>query len=257
MFVLKRTAVVACTFLVEVATLAALVAIGRAPALRIPVHHLGAWLRDGDPATVVVALLRGVAVVGAGWLVASTALYVAASVSRVPAAMRAVGWTTLPAVRRAVDAACAVSVATTIVLAPTAAGAAGVARGSDPPSVSVVRDGRGSGGSIAVLPPDTTSTTTSTTTTATTTPPVSPPAVVATVPASLPATADDEVVLVEGDNLWTIAASHLARVHGRPATDDDVAAYWLQVCDVNRPRLHSGDVNLVFPGERIALPPVS
>jgi hypothetical protein len=128
--------------------------------------------------------------------------------------------------------------------------------------VSVVRDGRGSDGSIAVLPPDTTTSSTTTTsasastTTLTNTPPVSAAPVEAALPAPTGA-GGDEVVVVEGDNLWTIAASHLASVHGRPAADDDVAAYWMQVCDLNRSRLQSGDVNLVFPGEHIGLPPVS
>ena len=73
---------------------------------------------------VSIAVLRWVALFGAGWLLASTLLYLAAAASRVPSAVRAVRWSTLPAVRRAIDAACAVSVATSVVLAPAAAGAA-------------------------------------------------------------------------------------------------------------------------------------
>ena len=81
----------------------------------MPFGHLGPWLRDGDPGTVVVALLRWVALLGAAWLLASTLVYLAAAVSRAPAAMRAVSWSTLPAARRAIDAACAVSVVTSVV----------------------------------------------------------------------------------------------------------------------------------------------
>src|SRR4051812_49899721 len=125
MIALQRTARVICTVLVEAATVLALLAIGHRSGLAVPVGHLGPWLRDGDPATVVVALLRWVAMVGAGWLLASTLLYVAASVTRVPGAVRAVRWSTLPAVRRAVDAACVVSVATSVAVAcaPRVAGA--------------------------------------------------------------------------------------------------------------------------------------
>ena len=86
--------------------LVALVQIGRRAELRVPFGHLGPWLRDGDPGTVVVALLRWVALLGAAWLLASTLLYLAAAVSRAPAAVRAVSWSTLPAARRAIDAAC-------------------------------------------------------------------------------------------------------------------------------------------------------
>jgi hypothetical protein len=62
-----------------------------------------------------------------------------------------------------------------------------------------------------------------------------------------------------GDNLWDIAALHLATATGRAVTaldEDEVAAYWRRVCDANRERLRSGDVNLIFTGEVIELPPV-
>jgi hypothetical protein len=65
---------------------------------------------------------------------------------------------------------------------------------------------------------------------------------------------------VAGDDLWSIAAARLAQVTGRPVaslSDADVAAYWAQVCDANRGRVRSGDLNLIFPGEEIALPPIS
>jgi hypothetical protein len=242
-----RVARVICTFVVEAGVLAALVAVGRRPELGVPVGHLGEWLRDGDAATVVIALLRWVAVAGAAWVLGSTLLYLVASLSRVPAAVRAVRWSTLPAVRRAIDAACAVSVATTVVLAPTVAGAA---RASDPPSVSVVRDGRDGG--IRELPADTTTTTTMP---ATTLPPV---AVIPVAPAPLAPTTSAEVVVAEGDNLWVLSARHLAASSGRAVgdvPDAEVAPYWVRVCDTNRDRLVSGDPDLVFPGERVVLPP--
>jgi hypothetical protein len=264
MIALQRTARVICTVVVQAAAVLALVVIGRRPGLTIPVRRLGPWLRDGDPATVVVALLRWVALVGATWLLVSTLLYVVASVSRVPTAVRAVRWSTVPAVRRAVDAACAVSVVTSVVLAPTVLGeaVAGAARADDPPVVTLVRDGRG----IAQLPPDTTSTTP-----ATTSAPPTSPAIAATVP-SLPSTPsaslaaslaapvvapDEVVVVVEGDNLWTIAAARLAQTSGRsPADvpDAEIAPYWARVCDANRSHLASGDPNLIVPGEHVVLP---
>jgi hypothetical protein len=65
---------------------------------------------------------------------------------------------------------------------------------------------------------------------------------------------------VAGDDLWSIAAAQLAQVTGHPVaslSSSDVAAYWQRVCDANRSRLQSGDINLIFPGEQIVLPPVS
>ena len=233
--------------------LVVLVQIGRRDELRVPFRHLGPWLRDGDPGTVVVALLRWVALLGAGWLLASTLLYLAAAVSRAPAAVRAVSWSTVPAARRAIDAACAVSVVTSVVLAPAAAGAARTGRGDgDTTTVSVVRDGHGG---IAQLPPDT----------STTVPPPSPPlpsAPLPSLPAApvLPSSASVEVVVAAGDNLWELAARHLAVTSARARTevsDAEIAPYWVRVCEANRARLSSGDVNLVFPGERVVLPPPS
>jgi hypothetical protein len=165
--------------------------------------------------------------------------------------VRAVGWTTLPVVRRTVDAVCAASVATAVVLAPSAAGAA---RASDPPSVSLVRDGhRGKPGGIGRLPADPTPMSRPT-------PPSAPPPTTAVAePAPAPADAEVEVVVAEGDNLWLLAARHLAAISGRSVDDvpdGDVAPYWVQLCDTNRARLSSGDPDLVFPGERVVLPPV-
>jgi hypothetical protein len=278
---LRDTARLAGAVLVEVALVVVLVALGRRPELGVPVGHLGEWLRDGDAATVVVALLRCIALAGAAWLLGSTLLYLVASVSRVPAAVRAVRWSTLPAVRRAVDAACAVSVATSVVLAPAAAGAAGAARASDPPSVSLVRDGHGGG--IGRLPADAAPPTTT---------PIAPvpPTAVSTRPgagsgagasgeaeaggeaeasgeaeaeagagAEAQAQAEAEVTIGAGDNLWLVAARHLAATGGRAVADvadAEVAPYWVRVCETNRPHLASGDPNLVFPGERVVLPPV-
>jgi hypothetical protein len=54
---------------------------------------------------------------------------------------------------------------------------------------------------------------------------------------------------VAGDNLWSIAAAHIG---ARRAAD--VAPYWRQVVDANRSTLRSGDPNLIFPGELVALP---
>jgi len=256
MIALQRTGRVIGTVLVEAATLVVLVLIGRRPELRVPVEHLGAWLRDGYSATVVVALLRWVALVGAGWLLASTLLYLAAAASRVPAAVRAVGWFTLISTRRAIDAACALSVATTFVFAPATAGAARA--GSDTTTVSVVRDGRGQ---LQQLPPDTTSATAPPTVAAPAPAPTSTPAPPPTpAPAHEVATVNDEVVVAPGDNLWELAAQHVARTTGRARDsvgDTEIAPYWAQVCDVNRVRLASRDPNLIFPGEHVLLPPIA
>jgi nucleoid-associated protein YgaU len=65
-------------------------------------------------------------------------------------------------------------------------------------------------------------------------------------------------VVVEGDNLWSIARDHLAKARGGAdePTTREVAAYWRKVIAANVKHLESGDPDLIHPGERIVLPPV-
>ena len=63
----------------------------------------------------------------------------------------------------------------------------------------------------------------------------------------------DSVVVRRGDHLWKISA----RALGTDSADSAVAPYWVEVVDVNRPRLLSGDPDLIYPGELILLPAVS
>ena len=222
---------------------------------------------------MLVAGLRWVALLGAWWLLAGTLVYVAAAVTRVPAAVRAVRWAALPPVRRVVDAAFAATVVGGAVLAPANAGA----RVTGPPPTTFVRDGRG--GDLASLPPATT---------AAPNPPAAPPTVrtaptVPTAPsapsapsarrpapaaAAVPPAAPSpppgglevQVVVAPGDDLWALAAGRLAATRGiAPAdvADAEIAPYWVAVCERNRAALASGDPNLIFPGEVVTLPALS
>lgn len=61
----------------------------------------------------------------------------------------------------------------------------------------------------------------------------------------------EEHVVTRGDNLWRIAAAHLADF---PQAPIDLRAYWLMVIEANRDHLRSGDPDLIYPGESIVLP---
>lgn len=68
-------------------------------------------------------------------------------------------------------------------------------------------------------------------------------------------------VVVAGENLWTVAAQVLGKrtsAAGRSDTvgDPEIAQYWSHLIELNSTSLRSGDPDLVFPGERLALPPV-
>jgi len=58
------------------------------------------------------------------------------------------------------------------------------------------------------------------------------------------------VVVAKGDHLWRISARRL----GDDATDSEIAPYWRDVIRVNTPNLRSGDPDLIYPGEVVALP---
>jgi nucleoid-associated protein YgaU len=75
------------------------------------------------------------------------------------------------------------------------------------------------------------------------------------VPVAIEGAPGEGTVVVEpGDHLWKISEAELARRLGRSAGPDEVAPYWLTVIDANRDSLHSGDPDLIYPGELITLP---
>jgi nucleoid-associated protein YgaU len=77
--------------------------------------------------------------------------------------------------------------------------------------------------------------------------------------ARAPEAATDTHEVVPGDNLWDIAAAHLAQATRRPAhalTDGEIASYWVRLMAANQDLLRSGNPNLIFPGERVICPPV-
>jgi len=83
----------------------------------------------------------------------------------------------------------------------------------------------------------------------------SPAGVNGFVPVAIEGAPEDDTVVVEpGDHLWKISQAELARRLGRSAGPDEVAPYWLSVIDANRDSLHSGDPDLIYPGELITLP---
>ncbi len=60
-------------------------------------------------------------------------------------------------------------------------------------------------------------------------------------------------VVVKGDNLWKIACMQISNEHPDP-TSGEIVPYWLELIDLNRDRLRSGDPDLIYPGEELLLP---
>ncbi|WP_243407101.1 LysM peptidoglycan-binding domain-containing protein, partial [Frankia canadensis] len=80
--------------------------------------------------------------------------------------------------------------------------------------------------------------------------PVVPPAHRGTgVPATGAATGGEEIVVLRGDSLWTIAARHL----GPTATHEQIAAEWPRWWAANAD-LIGHDPNVILPGQRLRPP---
>jgi nucleoid-associated protein YgaU len=214
----------------ELLAVALLHRLGEGRWLSIPYDDVQQWLTTSAAEDVVMAGLRLVALACAYWLLLTTVLYLAALASRVPAAIRAVEWATLPAVRRLAHRAVAV-VITTSTAVP-----GGAALAADRPVPSPPHGER----AVVQLEAGTVA---------------SPPA--ATLPR--PAMAATAHLVAAGENLWIIAQHQLAAAAGdgtSAPTDREVHAYWLRLLAHNHAALVSGDPDLIHPGERLVLPPV-
>jgi hypothetical protein len=263
----------------EAIAVVALHRLGGINGFAIPRHDLARWLQQTPSEEVLLAGVRLAALVAAWWLLGSTLLYIAARMARLHGTAAALGWATLPAVRRWADRAAAVSIVAATALgvgrpatadpSPTTSAATApvvidvdhrdpVSVPSRPPSS--VRTGR------SLLPPAVPSVPSIESPPVPAPPPTTAPLVPPVVPIAPPApttapsapTAGASHTVARGEHLWSIAARQVATAAGNPRADvapADIAPYWLRVVEVNRPRLHSGNPNLVFPGEVVELPP--
>lgn len=207
-------------------------ALGLLLRLDLPSVHwssLSTWLETVAPEDAVVALVRAAALATVAYLLATTAMYVIASLTRVPALIRGTSAVTLPGLRRIVDGA----FAATMVIAPTSLTFGASPAGAQPAAVAAhAYSPSPAGVSSPIYEPT--------------------PAGGATTDA--PATTH---VVRRGDSLWKIATEHLAATRG-VSTDAvaqlEVADVWRAVVDLNVSSLSSGDPNLIYPGETIQLP---
>jgi nucleoid-associated protein YgaU len=248
----------------EALAVAGLHRLGSVEGFAIPRGDFARWLRETPSEDVLLAGIRLAALVAAWWLLATTVLYLAARLAHLHGAAHALGWATLPAVRRWADRAAAVTI-----VAASALGAARPAAADPPPSTTPgtppvvveldhrdrtalpdhlrpnVRTGRAQD-----APPPPSSTTPAVL------PPVLPPTPASPPPAS-PTTSSH--VVARGEHLWSISADHVGASTGRPTaelTPADIAPYWRRAVELNRLHLRSGNPNLVYPGEIVELPPL-
>lgn len=264
----------------EVIAVVALHRLGAVDGFAIPRHDLARWLQRSTSEEVLLAGVRLVALAGAWWLLGSTVLYVAARVARLRGAARALGWATLPSVRRWADRAAAVSIVAATVLgvgrpaaadpppttSPASAAVVVDVDHRDPASVpsrplSGVRTGQAVDSPPAPVQPTGTVSPPETTAPLTAPPPVTTTPAVPVAPAAPPPApaAGTTHTVTGGEHLWSIAATQVAGASSTAPADlspADIAPYWLRVVELNRQRLRSGNPNLVYPGEVVELPPL-
>lgn len=209
---------------------------------------------SADPIEALTYLCWVGAIVASLWLLAGIVIAVAARLSGIRALRTLADRTAVPAVRRLAERATAASIVVSTLVAPAAAIA------QDPPAppipiVAVVDQ------PAAVAPEPA--------------PTVAPepgrvetPAAPAGAPTgeamphprwTPPATHQETAVTTThtvqpGDHLWSISSTTLRDRMGRMPSDAETAAYWRTVIDHNRATLRSGDPDLIYPGETIALP---
>lgn len=251
----------------EVLAVAALHRLGNVEGFAIPRGDLVGWLRETPSEDALLAGIRLAALVAAWWLLATTLLYLGARLAQLHGAARALGWATLPSVRRWADRAAAFSM-----LAASALAAARSA-GADPPPATTIPaappvvvelDHRGRTALPEGPPPSVRTGRAQDAEPAPTMPP--PSTTPAALPAALPPTpatpppaspARARHVIAPGEHLWSIAADHVAASTGRriaELTPADIAPYWSRLVELNRSHVRSRNVNLVYPGEVVELP---
>lgn len=228
----------------------------------VVLHRLGEvpGLRAGTlvaaqaaPDDALMAAARVVALAVAWWLLATTLLCCAAHASRLPAAIRAVEWLALPAVRRLVQRTLAATLSLSAAAVPVsgaaghAAAAGGAAAGAAVGAALPVPEVEGG----VVLPPAL--------------------AIAEGVPRAGPADVAPEPrpgrgnglprqhTVAEGEHLWGLARAAVGEATGRRAKavqPAEVAAYWVRLIEANPSNLRSGDPDLVYPGDIVTLPPL-
>lgn len=237
--------------------------IGGAPVFQIQWSDPIGWLNTASVDQAVAAPLRLIGITTGYWVLGTTALYALTSrtTTQVPRWIRIV---TMPGVRRVVDRTLATALAASIAATPFTPA---VAEEVPPPPVifDITTDGipvphirfSDSPQPELVGAPNGEVAETS---------PVSPTLVVRApvvarapgTPATTAAATIDAVTsathtVAPGDNLWLIAAGHL-QVSVTEPTTAEVTRYWRHVIEANRSTLRSGDPNLIYPGEIVALP---
>ncbi len=206
------------------------------------------------PPDVVAAAAVRLAALGAAYWIAAVIAW-AVLTHRRPAATCARHWTALPGIRRLVDRALTVGLAASTLLAPATASAV-----QTPPIPVIVESETLTEPRPATeAPAATASVRAAPSQLPRPLPEIAVPAGTARAPAAAAQSPEAPArthTVQPGEHMWLIAARHLESL-GAPASDSDVAPYWVRMIDANCAVIRSGDPDLIYPGEVLALPEVA
>lgn len=267
MVALRRAVSLAAVLVGEIAAVVGLHALAGQPWVLAAGDDVAGWLARSTPADAVMGALRLAGLALAWWMLATTTLYLAASLARRPGLAAAVGGLTMGWARRLVDRAVVVGVSAALV-APSAAWAqpAGPPMLDSPAELEGLVDPADPGDFAGDSPGDSADPAEPDPPPADSPPPPQPgrdaPAEGGEAPTEGgDAPAESEAAAVHtvqpGEHLWRIAAQRLASHRGVAADElatADVAVYWREVVAANADRVRSGDPDLVYPGEVVRLP---
>ena len=225
------------------AVLAGAVALGSSPSLAAPPvsrpGELSGWLAVRGPVQASFAVLRLVVVVLAAYLLLATVLAVAARLCRPGRMVEALDARSSAWLRHIVEMALGAGLVGVPVGVVDAGGP--VARSeisADLLAVETLADGSAVGDDVPAAEEWS-----------------APPTMQRLDPPGRAAAAMSEVVIGAGDHLWSVAERALAVAWGRPPVDAEVAPFWQQVVEVNRPRLADpANPDLLFVGQVVAVP---
>lgn len=198
------------------------------------------WYQQAGPAVVVIAAIRGVAIVLTGWLLLLALLQVVTSLPLLRLARPVVDVVTPRAMQRLLHGVAGASLAAAVALP----GPVVALDAEPPPDVAVMHV-------IDAEPPPPTPAPPAL-------PPVAPPATAddAPSPGAAPLAVTPTAIVQRGDSFWSIAEAYLQHLGASP-TDREVVRYWERLVAVNVGRLADpANPDLLYAGQVLELPPV-
>lgn len=207
---------------------------------------LQSWLDERDAVTAAFALVRLVGLALAWYLLVATVVGLGARLSRLPRLVRVADLVTVPIVRRALGTIAGVGLtasAASLVAASLLPDRAPAGSGTGAESVIVLeRIPDGADVILRRLPEGEDGTSTMRVEEAEDLPVEQPPE-------------RRRWEVASGDAFWGMAETALAEAWGRAPTDAEIAPFWSNVVERNRPLLSdSANPDLIFPGQVFEIP---